>query len=217
MTGEMNTIQQDGTDSNGEQWTLHAELAKRLNGKLMPFDKYQGPYIELEDGMRLWLQTFEQVEGMQVYNETLNELSDPVGFADHDAIEVAARSVLVTRPQPQSPAHLVEAFVYKAALYCYRCGFVLRHSVTVKAPHLVPDDSTDETSYDSDDYPKGPYPNGGGEADTPQHCALCHLFLRNPLTADGLAYVRQILDADKILGVNAANALEEWTAFYDLD
>jgi hypothetical protein len=29
---------------------------------------------------------------------------------------------------------------------------------------------TSESDYDSEDLPKGPYADGGGEADTPQHC-----------------------------------------------
>jgi hypothetical protein len=45
---------------------------------------------------------------------------------------------------------------------------------------------TSESDYDSDDLPKGPYADGGGEADTPQHCDDCRRFLENPLTGDGL-------------------------------
>jgi hypothetical protein len=36
---------------------------------------------------------------------------------------------------------------------------------------------TSESDYDSDDLPKGPYAQGGGEADTPQHCEGCGQFL----------------------------------------
>ena len=43
---------------------------------------------------------------------------------------------------------------------------------------------TDESDYDSDDLSKGPYPDDGGEADTPRHCDTCGVFLENPLTAD---------------------------------
>jgi len=38
------------------------------------------------------------------------------------------------------------------------------------------------------------YCNGGGEADSPQHCASCGAFLENPLTGDGYAYVAEQLD-----------------------
>jgi len=38
-------------------------------------------------------------------------------------------------------------------------------------------------SDDCDEYPVGPYPEGGGEADYPRHCDHCGLFLRNPLIA----------------------------------
>jgi len=43
---------------------------------------------------------------------------------------------------------------------------------------------TDESDYDRDNLPKGPCPDDGGEADTPQHCDTCGVFLGNPLTAD---------------------------------
>ncbi len=36
---------------------------------------------------------------------------------------------------------------------------------------------------------EGPYPDGGGEADCPQHCAACGIPLENPLTSDGVTYV----------------------------
>jgi hypothetical protein len=52
-----------------------------------------------------------------------------------------------------------------------------------------------ESSYDSDEWPKGPYCDGGGEADNPQHCACCTVFLCNPLTQDGVAYVRAMLES----------------------
>ena len=50
MTGEMAWINPDGTDSNGEQWDIHANVAKRMRCKLRPFDKYIGPYIDHERG-----------------------------------------------------------------------------------------------------------------------------------------------------------------------
>ncbi len=44
---------------------------------------------------------------------------------------------------------------------------------------------------DSEQWPQGPYPDGGGEADCPQHCDCCGAFLENPLTDDGDSYVRE--------------------------
>ncbi len=68
---------------------------------------------------------------------------------------------------------------------------------------LVPDIS-DESSYDSDEWPKGPYGDGGGEADVPQHCGHCKEFLENPLTPEGMAYVRE-------------SQVDEWDSFYEID
>jgi len=45
MTGEMSWIDQNGEDSNGNNWPLHAAIAKELGGIIKPFDVYQGPYV----------------------------------------------------------------------------------------------------------------------------------------------------------------------------
>jgi hypothetical protein len=92
----------------------------------------------------------------------------------------------------------MDAFVFQAALYCADCGRALVHDLRERG--------VDDTG-DSDDFSQGPFPDGGGEADTPQHCdsgARClgaetigsHLvgaFLENPLTRDGETYVREAL------------------------
>ena len=81
--------------------------------------------------------------------------------------------------------------------------------------HVTAQDRSDETTYDSDDYPKGPYANGGGEADTPQHCDECQLFLENPLTSDGVAYVREaIAEARRRRRGKLSVACNIWRKFY---
>ena len=92
----------------------------------------------------------------------------------------------------------MDAYVFQAALYCEDCGRALAQDLHQRGV---------EDTGDSDDFPQGPYSDGGGEADTPQHCdngARClaaeqiggrrvGAFLENPLTRDGEAYVRQAL------------------------
>lgn len=77
------------------------------------------------------------------------------------------------------------AYLFRAALLCQPCG--LAYMAAHSAPAWV--NMNDESSYDSDDWPKGPFPNGGGESDSPCFCDHCGAFLQNPLTPDGLAYV----------------------------
>jgi hypothetical protein len=92
----------------------------------------------------------------------------------------------------------MDAYVYQAALWCGPC--VIKRLVEEKkaspgALDMPPAEAlqqvvssngfTDESDYDSDDLPKGPYSDGGGEADSPQHCDGCGLLLENPLTSDG--------------------------------
>lgn len=85
----------------------------------------------------------------------------------------------------------MQAYIFAAALLCEACGDNVRADLQAKG--RAPEDPDNESTYDSDDYPKGPYSDGGGEADTPQHCDHCGGFLENPLTRDGYAYVREAL------------------------
>ena len=62
MTGEMYSINRDGTDSNGETWETHAYIARKLRRPLRPFDSYIGPYIACKEG-RLWLSSDDGCSG----------------------------------------------------------------------------------------------------------------------------------------------------------
>lgn len=88
----------------------------------------------------------------------------------------------------------MNAYLYRGVWLCERCA------KEVKAVLSKNDDS--------DFYPVGPFSDGGGEADAPQHCDKCDLFLENPLTDEGIEYVREAL-AD---GEGAC--LAEWEEFY---
>lgn len=107
-----------------------------------------------------------------------------------------------------------DVYMYQAALYCAECGEKIRADLDVIGH--TPEDPDDETSYDSDDYPKGPFADGGGEADSPQHCDACRVFLENPLTSGGETYVREAID--RAIETNRVDsvALIEWRSFYDI-
>jgi sarcosine oxidase delta subunit len=83
----------------------------------------------------------------------------------------------------------VDVYIFQADIYCEGCGEEIKKEI--EAAGNAPADAEDEHTFDSDDYPKGPYPDGGGESDTPQHCGGCRAFLYNPLTQDGYAYLRE--------------------------
>lgn len=101
----------------------------------------------------------------------------------------------------------MDAYIYEAALWCEDCTNGIKARIQ-PPPHHDPDD---EHSFDSGEYPKGPYSDGGGEADTPQHCDGCNVFLENPLTSDGDRYVQeQVASARKRLA-----AMTPWIDFYD--
>ena len=81
----------------------------------------------------------------------------------------------------------MDAYIFQSDILCKDCGENIKKVLPPPSNYIF----DDESSYDSDQWPKGPFGNGGGEADTPQHCGNCGLFLENPLTEDGEKYVIQ--------------------------
>jgi hypothetical protein len=122
----------------------------------------------------------------------------------------------------------MDAYVYHAALWCGPC--MIRRLVEEKkaspgALGMEPTEAlqqilssngfTDESDYDSDDLPKGPYPNSGGEADSPQHCDHCGTFLRNPLTTEGYRLVNEALVNYARNGQGSKEILKQWSELYN--
>lgn len=105
----------------------------------------------------------------------------------------------------------MDAYIFQAALICEACCLGVQGALP-KPAHV---DMHDESSYDSGEWPKGPYRDGGGEADTPQHCDMCGQFLDNALTGDGETYVRDAFREFVETGRGALNVLGEWKAAYD--
>ena len=99
----------------------------------------------------------------------------------------------------------MKAYVYQADLYCEGCAN--------KKQSQLDQDKNIMWFRDSDHYPQGPYADGGGEADTPQHCDTCGLFLENPLTDDGEMYVNQAYEEFPDSG--NLETINQWVTFYD--
>jgi hypothetical protein len=100
----------------------------------------------------------------------------------------------------------MDAYIYRAALWCGPCIIKALVAERKAAPGAIDmslaevlqqivsaNGFTSESHYDSDDLPKGPHAEGGGEADAPQHCDGCGQFLGNPLTVDGLICVENMI------------------------
>ena len=102
--------------------------------------------------------------------------------------------------RPTAKETTMDAYIYNAALLCEECASELRVELG--------NENQPDTG-DSNDYPQGPYTNGGGEADSPQHCDSCQDFLENPLTGNGENYVKEAIEKDN------AVAREIWAVFYD--
>ncbi|MDO8705370.1 MAG: hypothetical protein Q7J84_10535 [Sulfuricaulis sp.] len=130
----------------------------------------------------------------------------------------------------------MNVYIFQAALLCEACGEAQRAALQADCPTCggehanlpyvdcrsyyppgqggacMPDPRS-ESEYDSDDYPKGPYPDGGGEADSPQHCDQCGVFLENSLTRHGYDYVREAIALDLR---RVSIAARVWAPFYNV-
>lgn len=100
----------------------------------------------------------------------------------------------------------MKVYLFRAAFLCEDCGQAACRTFGKPAGY----DAGNESTWDSDDYPKGPYCDGGGEADCPQNCDNCYRFLENPLTRDGENYVREQAAENP-----GSSVVAEWLAFYD--
>ena len=98
----------------------------------------------------------------------------------------------------------MDAYMYRAAFYCEDCIKDIKKSLA-KPDYPKP--------WDSDDYPAGPFEKGGGEADCPQHCDCCQVFLENPLTADGYAYVQEAAEEQ----IEKNRVVSEWAKYYSFE
>jgi hypothetical protein len=93
-------------------------------------------------------------------------------------------------------------YIYQADLWCDSCGKVIRKQL--RREGKAPDHPGNESSYDSDDFPK--YVANSGEADCPQHCGAGEecleaielpsgrkvgALLSTELTGDGARYVQE--------------------------
>ena len=98
----------------------------------------------------------------------------------------------------------MKAYIFQAALWCEACTDSIKRDRD-KPAHV---NESDEYTYDSDEWPKYAGDDGGGEADCPQHCDGCGVFLRNPLTPHGCEYVANAEGRGKVV--------REWREFYGI-
>ncbi|KKL63091.1 hypothetical protein LCGC14_2178540 [marine sediment metagenome] len=119
----------------------------------------------------------------------------------------------------------MNVYIYAADIWCEDCGRAIHERITSES--IAPEDPSNREGYfNSIDFPKGPYPDGGGEADLPQHCAAgenclvafhCSdgrkigVWLENELTEEGVTYVKEAVKE----GGYVANLWFEW--YLDLD
>jgi len=119
----------------------------------------------------------------------------------------------------------MDVYIYQADIYCETCAAAIQAELEAagRAPARRP--SRDDA--DTDTWPAGPYPDGGGETDSPLHCAECGEYLGASLTPDGVQYVIDALaeyvspGAQVHGGRGDAEVLDTWAAdlraYYSLE
>lgn len=108
----------------------------------------------------------------------------------------------------------MDVYMYQAALWCSDCGEKIKEDLTAEGK--APESPDDEMTFDSDDFPKGPYDASGGEADNPQHCDGCGMFLENDLTGDGRNGLCKMIARKLGEKGKVSEAMREWVEFYDV-
>lgn len=98
----------------------------------------------------------------------------------------------------------MDTYIYQAELLCEQCG-------NAEYKRLQGNLNADWKYWDSDTFPQGP---GGGEADSPQHCGQCGVFLENPLTSDGEKWLVTALQGSD---TTPGSIVTQWAEYYDYD
>ena len=99
--------------------------------------------------------------------------------------------------------------IYTGNVYCEACGIAIRQKLTAEGK--APADVANEFSYESTDFPKGPYEELFSRR--PCHCVECKQFLQNPLTEDGWEFVRAMVAENNAKG-RISTAIIQWENFY---
>lgn len=79
-------------------------------------------------------------------------------------------------PEDWIDAPAWDSYVFQADMWCETCAEDVRKDIEKQGKQ--PEDLDDESSYDSDDYPKGPYSDQ--ESDSPEHCGA-HEHCKNAI------------------------------------
>lgn len=117
-------------------------------------------------------------------------------------------------------------YIYQSELWCDSCGQAIRERITAEGH--APENPDDETSYDSDEFPK--YASTDGETDSPSHCGSGNecleaielsdgtkvgALISENLTTDGADYVRQAVKEGGLVAVEVWKPAFDWVDYED--
>ena len=103
----------------------------------------------------------------------------------------------------------MKIYMFQADVYCKPCGEAI-------AATLPDPDAWEREHPDSNSYPIA-YDSSEGEADSPEHCDKCSLFLERNLTEYGVRYVKEIVAEDLSTESEIVGIVKEWIDFYGID
>lgn len=100
----------------------------------------------------------------------------------------------------------MNVYIYAADMWCEPCARALMNDLE------CPGDPDHPGTFDSGDYPKGPFDAHQEESDTPNYCAGCQTFLENPLTDYGREYVLEAYHDRP-----DSEFTQMWVDYYEID
>ena len=103
----------------------------------------------------------------------------------------------------------MKIYMFNGDVYCKPCGEAI-------AATLPDPDAWEREHPDSNSYPIA-YDSSEGEADSPEHCGRCSLFLERNLTEDGVRYVKELAAEDLSTEGEIGSIVKEWIDFYGID
>ena len=151
-----------------------------LNG-VPPDYEYSDEYVGEWLGLYLppWFDLFpDAIEAERRYLDTCAGIilrSDVQGFVTGEYFEDVERLEDRMSELLSDVAEPADTYIYSADLWCADCA----QKIMADPCLPVPDNPDDEYTYDSGEYPKGPYPDGGGGSEFPNYCGGCHIPLGN--------------------------------------
>ena len=116
----------------------------------------------------------------------------------------------------------MDIYIYAADTWCEDCANAIKEQLDKEGK--TPEDPNNEHTFDSDEYPKGPFDSSNETTDSPDHCAAgaeClnaivdgdqkyGCWLEQPLTNEGVEYTLGMIRDTIVRSIDAPEFMKYW-------